>query len=226
MKGYGQFCPVAKAMEVIGERWTILIIRELINGNLSFNKIRNGVALMSPTLLSSRLKSLQRAGIIERNKTDAGIQYSLTSAGRELEPIIMQMGVWGQRWARSDMSKKDLDPRLLMWDIKRRIDTSFFPGMRTVLLFEFTNYTSKLRRWWLVMEENTADICLKEPGYDIDLHLVTDLRTLSQVWMGDMNLNKALKHNLLKVTGNTTLKRNLSKWLTLNNFADVKQAVT
>lgn len=226
MKGYGQFCPVAKSMEVIGERWTILIVRELISGSLSFNKIRNGVPLMSPTLLSSRLKTLQGAGIIERNKTDEGIQYSLTKAGRELEPIILQMGVWGQRWARSNMSKGDLDPRLLMWDIKRRIDTSLFPDTRTVLLFEFTNYTSKLRRWWLVLNENTADICLKDPGYEVDLQLVSDLRTMSQIWMGDLSLNKAQQMQQLKIMGNTALKKSISKWFTLNTFAAVKSADT
>ena len=224
MKGYGQFCPVAKAMEVIGERWTILIVRELIGGSLGFNKIRNGVTLMSPTLLSSRLKSLQRAGIIERSKTDEGIQYSLTRAGRELEPIIMQMGVWGQRWARSDMSKGDLDPRILMWDIKRRIDTSMFPDRRTVLLFEFTNYTSKLRRWWLIINEKSADICLKDPGYEVELHLVSDLRTMSHIWMGDLSLNKAQQQNKLKITGNTAIKHSISKWLTLNVFAGIKSA--
>ena len=222
MKGYGQFCPVAKAMEVIGERWNILILRELISGSLSFNQIRNGVALMSPTLLSSRLKSLQRAGVIERNNTEQGIQYSLTVSGRELEPIIMQMGVWGQRWARSDMSKGDLDPRLLMWDIKRRIDTTQFPDQRSVLLFEFTNFTSKLRRWWLVIENKAADICLKDPGYDVDLQLVSDLRTMSLVWMGDLSLNKAQQQKKLRITGNSILKRSISKWLTLNAFAKVK----
>lgn len=224
MKGYGQFCPVAKAMEVIGERWTVLIVRELINGELGFNQIRDGVPLMSPTLLSSRLKSMQRAGVIDRIKTDAGIRYALTSAGKELEPIIMQMGIWGQRWARSDMSKKDLDPTILMWDIKRRIDTSLFPAKRSVLLFEFTNFTSKLRRWWLVINNETADVCIKDPGYDIDLHLVTDLRTMAKIWMGDLSLNKALQQKKLMITGNTALKRNVSKWLTLHLLANVKAA--
>ena len=218
MKSYGQFCPVAKAMEVIGERWTMLIIRELIGGSLSFNNIRNGVPLMSPSLLSARLKMLERAGIIDRRKTGDGILYSLTEAGRELKPIIMQMGMWGQRWARSDMSKGDLDPRILMWDIQRRIDTSLLPDKRVVLLFEFTNYTSKLRRWWLVINERVTD--------EIDLQLVSSLRTMSQIWMGNLGMNKAQRQKLLKVTGDTALKRSLSKWLTLNVFADIKPAVS
>ena len=226
MKSYGQFCPVAKAMEVIGERWTMLIIRELIGGSLSFNNIRNGVPLMSPSLLSARLKMLERAGIIDRRKTGDGILYSLTEAGRELKPIIMQMGMWGQRWARSDMSKGDLDPRILMWDIQRRIDTSLLPDKRVVLLFEFTNYTSKLRRWWLVIKDRTADICLKDPGYEVDLQLISDLRTMSQIWMGDLSLNKAKQQQQLKFTGNTALKRSISKWFTLNAFAAVKSANT
>ena len=117
MRGYGQFCPVAKATELLGERWTPLIIRELMCDVQSFNSLRNGVPLMSPSLLSSRLKTLEAAGVVSRDKTDRGVQYSLTSAGEEISPIIMQLGVWGQRWARSDPSKDDIDPGILMWEL-------------------------------------------------------------------------------------------------------------
>ena len=224
MKGYGQFCPVAKASEVLGERWTALVVRELLCGAASFNELRKGVPLMSPSLLSTRLKMLERIGVVERLESDKGVIYTLTQAGEELRPIIMQLGVWGQRWARSDLSKQDLDPSLLMWDVHRRIDTSGFPDERTVLLFEFSDYTSKMRRWWLVVQNGEVDICLKDPGHEIDLHVLTNLKTMTQIWMGDISVQKAQRDKLISVSGATTLKRSISSWLGLNVYADVKQA--
>ena len=142
MKQYGQFCPVAKALEVLGERWTLLIVRELLVDDYSFNEIRRGVPLMSPSLLSSRLKMLEESGIIAKCVDSDATRYRLTDAGRELQPIVMQMGNWGQRWAPSDYSARDLDPRLLMWDIHRRIDTRMLPKGRTVLHFIFNGNNS------------------------------------------------------------------------------------
>ncbi len=224
MKGYGQFCPIAKASEVLGERWTNLVIRELIAGSDSFNDLRRGLPLISPSLLSSRLKSLERAGVVEREETRDTVTYRLTEAGEELKPIIMQLGVWGHRWARSDLSKQDLDPSLLMWDIHRNLDTDFFEDKRTVLLFEFTDYTSKYRRWWLVVADGDVDVCLKDPGYEVKLHLLTDLKTLTGIWMGDLGLGQAMRNKSVIVTGAPHFKRNISAWLGTNYFADVRPA--
>ena len=176
MQGYGQFCPVAKATEILGERWTPLIIRELLVDPQSFNTLRKGVPLMSPSLLSSRLKTLEAAGIISRDKTGRGVIYTLTDAGEELRPIVEQLGVWGQRWARSDMSKKDLDPSLLMWDMHRNIDTAYFGDDRKVLRFEYVDYPVKMRLWWLIVTGTNVDICLKDPGHDVDLFIQTRRR--------------------------------------------------
>ena len=224
MKGYGQFCPIAKASEVLGERWTNLVIRELIAGSESFNDLRRGLPLISPSLLSARLKSLERAGVVRRTTQGKNVNYGLTEAGEELKPIIMQLGVWGHRWARSDLSTEDLDPSLLMWDIHRNLDTGFFSGERTVLLFEFSDYTSKYRRWWLVIKGGDVDVCLKDPGYEVKLHIFTDLKTLTGVWMGDLGLGQALRNKLITVTGEDHLKRGMSAWLGTNYFADVKPA--
>ncbi len=224
MRGYGQFCPIAKASEVLGERWTHLIIRELIAGGESFGELRKGLPLISPSLLSARLKTLESAGVVERATTDSAVRYKLTQAGEELKPIIMQLGVWGHRWVRSDLSKEDLDPSLLMWDIHRNLDAAFFGAEQTVLLFEFSDYTSKLRRWWLVIRNGDVDVCLKDPGHDVDLHLFTDVKTLTAVWMGDSSLGQALRSERLSVTGATHLKRGLSSWLGTNYFADIKPA--
>ncbi|MFZ9053251.1 MAG: winged helix-turn-helix transcriptional regulator [Woeseiaceae bacterium] len=224
MQGYGQFCPVAKATEVLGERWTPLIIRELLSGEQSFNTLRKGVPLMSPSLLSSRLKSLEAAGVIRREKTGRGVTYSLTDSGEELRSIIEQLGVWGQRWARSDMSKKDLDPSLLMWDMHRRIDTSYFGDERTVLRFEFVDYPAKMRLWWLVVTGTEVDICLKDPGHDVDLLIQTTLKTMTQIWMGDLSVTRARREGLLRVTGNSVLNRSMASWIGCSSLATVKPA--
>lgn len=224
MRGYGQFCPIAKASEVLGERWTNLIIRELIAGSESFNDLRKGLPLISPSLLSTRLKSLERAGVVERSESEQGISYRLTEAGEELKPIIMQLGVWGHRWVRSDLSEPDLDPSLLMWDIHRNLNAQFFSGRRTVLLFEFSDYTSKFRRWWLVISSGDVDVCLKDPGYTVDLHILTDVKTLTGVWMGDISLGQATRAKLITVTGSRDLKAGMSTWLGSSNFADIKPA--
>lgn len=224
MRGYGQFCPIAKASEVLGERWTNLVIRELIAGSESFNELRKGLPLISPSLLSARLKSLEHAGVVQRVDTDQGVRYRLTEAGEELKPIIMQLGVWGHRWVRSDLSEEDLDPSLLMWDIHRNLDARSFAAGQTVLLFEFSDYTSKFRRWWLVIRGGEVDVCLKDPGHDVDLHIETDLKTLTGVWMGDVSLGQALRSRSIAVTGASDLKRSMSTWLGTNYFADVKPA--
>lgn len=224
MKGYGQFCPIAKASEVLGERWTNLVIRELIAGSESFNDLRRGLPLISPSLLSARLKSLERAGVVKRTVDGKNVSYSLTEAGEELKPIIMQLGVWGHRWARSDLSAQDLDPSLLMWDIHRNLDAGFFSAERTVLLFEFGDYTSKYRRWWLVIKQGDVDVCLKDPGYQIELHIFTDVKTLTGIWMGDLSLGQALRERLLTVTGKDDLKKGMPVWLGTNYYADVKPA--
>lgn len=225
MKGYGQFCPIAKASEVLGERWTHLVIRELSAGSQAFNDLRKGLPLMSPTLLSARLKSLEAAGVIDRTEADGKVRYTLTEAGLELKPILLAMGTWGHRWARSKLDREDLDPSLLMWDIHRTMNAGYFGAGRTVLLFEFTDYVAKFRRWWLVIEDGEVDVCMKDPGQEIDLQVTTTVRDLTAVWMGDMGLGQAVRNKLIMVSGPAKLKRDISVWLGTNYFANVKPAV-
>ena len=222
MKGYGQFCPIAKASEILGERWTTLVIRELGAGSDSFNDLRKGLPLMSPTLLSKRLKSLERSGIIERRKTNSNVRYHLTKAGEELVAIIWQLGTWGHRWVRTDLSKQDLDPSMLVWDIHRTMNAGFFKAPRTVIQFEFTDYTSSLRYWWLVISKGDVDVCMKDQGYDVDLKISSDLRTLTAAWIGDTTIMKAMREKQVTVTGSTHLKKNIAIWLGTNFYADVK----
>ena len=225
MKGYGQFCPIAKAAEVLGERWTHLVIRELSAGSETFNDLRKGLPLISPTLLSKRLKSLEQAGVVQRLSQQSSVRYTLTKAGKELTPIIFRLGTWGHRWVRSDLSEEDLDPSLLVWDIHRNINVDFFKGERTVIQIIFTDYTSKFRNWWLVIKDGDVDVCLKDQGYDVDFTLTCDLKTLTAVWMGDSTIMKAMREKSVVVTGASYLKKNIAVWLGTNYYADVKSQV-
>lgn len=224
MKGYGQFCPIAKASEVVGERWTHLVVRELGAGSETFNDLRKGLPLISPSLLSTRLKSLESSGIVRRVEQKGNVRYTLTRAGDELVQIIWQLGTWGHRWVRSDLSKEDLDPSMLVWDIHRNINTDFFKQERTVIRFEFTDYQSKFRFWWLVIKNKDVDVCMKDPGYDVDLTITSDLRTLTAAWMGDTTMMKAMRENSIVVSGSSRLKKNIAVWLGTNYYADVKPA--
>lgn len=224
MKGYGQFCPIAKATEVVGERWTNLVVRELAAGSQTFNDLRKGLPLMSPTLLSSRLKTLEKAGVVNRTVQDKHVNYHLTEAGDDLARIIWQLGTWGHRWVRSDLSKDDLDPSLLVWDIHRSLNSGFFRAERTVIQFEFTDYTSKMRFWWLVISRDNVDVCYQDPGYDPDLKITTDLRTLTAAWMGDTTIMKAIREKSIILSGSSHLKKNIAVWLGTNYYADVKPA--
>ena len=132
------------------------------------------------------------------------------------------MGIWGHRWARSKLTKDDLDPSLLMWDIHRTMNADYFGDQRAVLYFEFSDYTAKSRRWWLVVEEGEVDVCMKDPGHEVDLQVVTTVRTLTAVWMGDVGLGQAIRSQQIKLSGPAKLKRDISTWLGTNYFAGVR----
>jgi DNA-binding HxlR family transcriptional regulator len=225
MSGYGQFCPIAKAAQILAERWTPLVLRELICGSTRFNDLRRGVPLMSSSLLSQRLKFLEQEGVIERRQAAAGrgFEYHLTDAGRELEPLIMMMGEWGARWVRSRLEPEDRVVTLLMWDMHRTVRPEHFPAHRVVVGFEFTDVPRNKRRWWLVSEGDAADLCVTDPGYDIDLLILADLRTMTAIWTGDVSLQAALNSGALEAHGPVELRRRLSAWLgSLSAFAPIK----
>ena len=224
MTGYGQFCPIAKASEVLAERWTNLIVRELGAGSETFGDLRRGLPLISPSLLSARLKTLEAAGVVARTETGASIRYTLTEAGVELKPIILQMGIWGHRWARSRLTPDELDPAMLMWDIHRTMNADYFGDRRTVLHVAFGDFDARHRRWWLVVQCGDVDVCMKDPGHDVDLTVQTDVRTLTAVWMGDLGLGQALRDRRIRLDGAADLKRDIATWLGRNYFADIPPA--
>ena len=228
MKGYGQFCPVAKAAEVFAERWTPLVLRELVCGSHRFGELHRGVPLMSRTLLAQRLAQLEDAGIVRSaaRMKGRGREYFLTPAGEEFRSLIEGLGEWGQRWARSKLSPGDLDPGLLMWDIRRRVNIDRLPDRRVVVRFDFRAVPKTVRSattFWLILEHRGADLCLKHPGFEIDLVVSADLVALTKAWMGDMPLAEALRSGLVRVEGPVALARAFPGWLALSGFAGVER---
>jgi DNA-binding HxlR family transcriptional regulator len=219
---YGQFCPVAMAAEIVCTRWTALVLRELLCGGRRFNDLRKGVPRMSPTLLSKRLKELEDAKII-RHVKDArtgASEYVLTEAGEDLRPIIMAMGNWGQRWIDSNLSLRNLDPSLLMWDMRRNINPAPLPKRRVTVRFTFPEAAASQRDWWLVVEPDGGnDLCQVDPGHDIDLFVSATLRALTAVWMGHSSLAEAEEKRLVEIVGDTGLARTMQAWLGLSVFA-------
>ncbi len=213
MNSYGQFCPLAQAAQLLCERWTLIVVRELIAGSTRFNKIKKGVPKMSPSLLSARLKRLVEAGVIERFGSKGNYSYSLTPAGLELRPIVELFGAWGHRWARSNLNKIDLDAGLLMWDMRRTVDPAIFPSYRIVVQFEYPDAPKGARNWWLVSENGEIDLCLNDPGYNVDVVIKCPLKTMTEVWTFQQRFNDAVKKGDIKVMGDSKLTNKLQDWL-------------
>jgi DNA-binding HxlR family transcriptional regulator len=228
-KGYGQFCPVSRAAEILAERWTPLVVRELLTGSVRFNDLQRGVPRMSSSLLARRLKELEYAGIVERrNNTKArGSEYHLTDAGRELAPIVEGMGLWAQRWVRHDLvSDENLDPDLLMWAIRRRVDGARLEtGRRFVVRFEFSGVPSNRRRYWLVFDGGETDLCIKDPGFETDLYVSAHVRTLIEIWLGHLPLEAGLRDERLRLEGSRQDVRRFRDWFALSLFAEAGREV-
>ena len=212
MSTYGQFCPVAKAMEVLDERWTLLVVRELLYGSTRFNELRRGVPKMSPALLTKRLRSLERAGVVERREDDGRASYHLTSSGRELQGIVLALGEWGVRWI-GELGEQDLDPHLLLWDMKRKVPVDAWPRQRTVLALRFGDVEAKAARWWLVVADGKVDVCDFDPGFEVTATLQTQLRDLVRVWRGDDSWDQLLQRGAVEVDGPSSVRRSLPAWL-------------
>ena len=224
MRSYGQFCPVAKAAEIFAERWTPLIVRELACDSYRFNELERGLPGISRSLLSQRLRSLERAGIVERQfgTTNRAVRYRLTPAGQELSDVVLLLGEWGQRWVNSEISLDELDPTLLMWDVHRRINVPLLPDRRVVAQFDFIG--ARRQSIWLILERPEPSVCFKDPGFDVDLFITADTMALHRVWIGHMSYANALRAGLIDVDGPSELTRSLPAWLALSMFAPFSTA--
>lgn len=223
MIDYGQFCPVAKATEIIGERWTLLILRELVLGTHRFSDFQRALSRISPSLLAKRLKDLEQAGIIIKKSQHGrrGYEYYLTPAGKQLSPIIEHLATWGMRWARSQLSERELDVEFLMWEIQRRVDTDALPDGETVLCFIFDEL-DRFKSWWLVVNGDEVDLCTENPGKDVDLYISSNVRTMVEIWEGKLGLKTALRKKLVKANGLQALARTMPDWFGICLYADVK----
>jgi len=223
MADYGQFCPVAKATELVGERWTLLILRELILGTHRFNDFQRALSRISPSLLTKRLNGLEQAGVVVKKAQHGrrGYEYHLTPAGKQLSPIIEHLAVWGMRWARGQLTDNELDVEFLMWDIQRRLQVEALPGGETVLCFTFGEL-KKYKSWWLVVRDNDVDLCTENPGKDVDLYVNTTVRTLVEVWEGTLDIRSAMRKKLMTAVGDRQLAKTMPDWLGICLYADVQ----
>jgi DNA-binding HxlR family transcriptional regulator len=228
IKGYGQYCPIARAAEILTERWVPLVVRELCCGSTRFNQLQSGVPRMSSALLSARLKELEYAGIVERKpaKKGRGSEYHVTDAGMALFPILESMGVWAQQWMRDDLVvDQNLDPDLLMWDIRRTVSESEAPvSDRFVTQFQFSGVPVNRRRYWILFENGDVELCIKDPGFEPDLYVSSHIKDMVSVWLGHAPLDRALRDGTITLDGNRSDVRKFRDWFSLSFFAPAARA--
>ena len=217
---FGQFCPIAKSAEIIGEKWTILIIRELLMGSTRFSELQRGLSLISPALLTKRLQMLVDYELIVKKKIigKKGYEYFPTNAAKELLPIFIELGNWGMRWTRQYLSSNDFDPDFLMLYLKRSIQTENLPGNETIIKFSFTDIEQQ-PNWWIIVNGALVDLCTIDPGREIDVYFNCTVKCLSDIWMGESSYQKEINSGDLKLVGRSELTKNISSWLSNCMFA-------
>lgn len=224
-EGYGQFCPMAVACEVFAERWTPLVLRELVAGSRQFNQIHRGVPLMSRALLVRRLRDLEAAGVVERAPVPGqrGHEYRLTEAGLEFRPALEALGRWGKRWT-VPVQRRNLDPGFLMWNVRRRIALDRLPEERVVVNVRFDGVPRTYRgptRFWLVLERCGVQLCVEDPGLETQLVVEADLAQMANVWLGYSSFEEALRSQGLRLQGPARLAKAFPSWLMLSHYAPV-----
>ncbi len=223
MKSYGQFCPVAKAAELFCERWTPLVIRDLAAGATRFSELQRGVPLMSPTLLSRRLKQLVAEGVVERRPRSGGPgwTYHLTPAGEEFAPLVIALGVWGRRWSRRELAEDEVDLGLLLWTIERAACAKAFGRDRAVVRLELTDQPEGKTLWWFLNEGTRCTLCLTDPGFEVDLYLAASLPDMIRIVRGDLSLGGALASARLEAIGSRAARRAMAPWLNIGPLSRV-----
>ena len=220
-RGYDQFCPIAKAAEIVATRWTPLILRELMANSRTFNDIHRGIPLISKAVLAARLQELEHHGIIERRSTSGSHhEYGLTPAGEALRPVVSALGQWGLVHARDTLRPTDLDPTYLLWGLRRRAILDALPEQRIVIRFEFSGVPAnrmKFRILWLVLERSGVDVCLKDPGYAVDLVFRGEIADFVTVYLGHARWAD-LEGRRILVEGDRRLARQVPGWIRLDQI--------
>jgi len=218
---FGQFCPIAKAMEVLGEKWTVLILREVLMGSSRFNQLQRGLSLISPAVLTKRLNSLAEYGLIYKTKLPGqkGHEYLPSPSAKELLPIFIDLGGWGMRWTRSHLTSLDYDVEFLMLYLQRSVKPENLPGRTTVIRFNFTDFEAQ-PSWWLVVSGDQVDVCVLDTGREVDVYFTSTIKCLSDIWMGETTYRKEIAEGNLKLVGNRALTQNVTSWLSLCQFVE------
>jgi DNA-binding HxlR family transcriptional regulator len=221
---YGQYCPVARASEILADRWTPLIVRELLAGLRHFNDLDRGLPGISRALLVERLRRLERMGIVERRAgaDRRATDYVLTRAGRELQRVIDVLGAWGARWAFGDPRPEELDPVVLLWWMRRRVRRHRLPRGRTVVQFDF--HGERSGSYWLILERSDVSVCLQHPKFDVDLHVSADIATFYRVWLGRTTLAAAMRAGAVRLDGMPAATRGFAQWFAWSPMADAVRA--
>jgi DNA-binding HxlR family transcriptional regulator len=219
MAGYGQFCPVARGAELFAERWTPLIVRELLRGPAHFNELRRGLPRISRSLLSDRLTTLERVGVVERRPAASGHgqEYGLTTAGQELDAVVGALGSWAYKWVSRDLTPDNLDPTLLMWVIERRIRVENLPPQRVVVRFKFRRLPA--HAYWLVLERPQVDLCFSDPGFGVDLFVDAEVKALTQIYLAHLTVAAALRRGEITLTGTPQYRRSFATWIGVTPYA-------
>jgi len=218
---YHQYCPVARACEILADRWTPLIVRELLFGSRHFNDLLRGLPRISRSLLTARLRHLEDNGVIERH-TGARpnlTQYILTEAGSDLADVIKHLGTWAIKWVFTDPNRDELDPALFLWKMHQRVDQRAVPHRRTVVEFDLTG--RKGRRVWLVLVPGDVSSSLKPPGFASDLIVRADVSVLYRVWAGFLDYDVAVRREEIVLDGSPALVQAFPRWFMWSPLADV-----
>ena len=223
MKSYGQFCSFARVLDLLGERWTLLVVRELLGGSTRFNEFRRGIPRISRTMLSARLRELLDAGVITREAGDEGPKYALTAAGQELAGAVRELGTWGQKWLPRTLPREELDEEALLWDMRRRVRAEELPASPIVARIETSGARGGESIRYLLLRQNEVSLCSVNPGFPEELRVSAPLRTLTAWWRGDVSLADARSAGMV-VQGRREWVRAFPRWFERYLFADVASA--
>jgi DNA-binding HxlR family transcriptional regulator len=217
---YGQFCPIAKATEILGEKWTILLLRELLMGARRFSELQRGLGDISPALLTHRLRALETHGLLVRRRApgERQQQYFPTAACEALLPVLVAVGTWGLLWARDTVLDDDLDVDLLLLYLERGIQPGQLPGPQTVIRFRFSDLCDQ-KDFWILVAGDRVELCMVDPGRDVNVFFECALRTMHELYMGDRSYRSALEAGDLQLEGDPALVRNVGRWLKPSVFA-------